>query len=57
MSMKKNEIGNSCLPGGKTHFCPQRLKSKPLTIATKLSIPGFMAYRTIFLPLFPSKYF
>lgn len=34
---EKNETGEGCLPGGKTHFCPQRQKSAPLTTVTKVS--------------------
>lgn len=44
---KKNETGEGCLPGGKTHFCPQRLKSAPLTTVTKVSVAGFMVYTTV----------
>lgn len=42
-----NEVGNSCLPGGKTHFCPQRLQSKPLTTVTEVSTAGCRVYKTI----------
>lgn len=47
LCLRKNETGKGCLPGGKTHFCPQRLKSAPLTTVTKVGIAGFMVYKTI----------